>query len=102
MWTCPKCGEQVERNFEACWNCESPRPEGIDLTEKKKVISIQCPRCDRALAFLGTKNFLEGTRFEAWLGDLFINRERLDVYACPGCGRVELFLAEVGEESRPQ
>jgi hypothetical protein len=25
-WTCPSCGEQVEAQFEACWNCNTPRP----------------------------------------------------------------------------
>ena len=101
MWTCPKCGEQVERNFEACWNCEAPRPEGIDLTEKRKTISMKCLRCDSEIEFLGTKNFLEGTHLDAWLGDFFLNRERLDVYVCPKCGRVEFFVDRIGEELRP-
>ena len=26
-WTCENCGEQVEAQFEVCWNCESVRPE---------------------------------------------------------------------------
>ena len=21
MWSCPKCGEKIEDNFEICWNC---------------------------------------------------------------------------------
>ena len=21
MWSCPKCGESIEDNFDACWNC---------------------------------------------------------------------------------
>lgn len=25
-WTCAKCGEPVEGNFDICWCCESPRP----------------------------------------------------------------------------
>ena len=24
-WTCGACGEQVEAQFEACWNCNTPR-----------------------------------------------------------------------------
>ena len=24
-WTCGACGEQVEPQFEACWNCNTPR-----------------------------------------------------------------------------
>ena len=25
-WTCARCGEAVEDQFEACWQCESARP----------------------------------------------------------------------------
>ena len=25
MWTCPRCGELIEEQFDLCWNCESPR-----------------------------------------------------------------------------
>jgi hypothetical protein len=45
----------------------------------------------------GRKKFHEGTR--AWpflfgeLGELFVNREAFDVYACQGCGKVEFFLS---------
>ena len=58
-----------------------------------------CVRCEGELKFLGTKEFHEGARW-GFLGDfteLFVNRERLDVYACPNCGRVEFFLDGVGE-----
>ncbi len=24
-WTCPNCGEEVEGQFTACWNCSKPR-----------------------------------------------------------------------------
>ena len=58
-----------------------------------------CLRCETELEFLGTKDFHEGTRW-GFLGDLeelFVNRERLDLYACPSCGHVEFFLDGVGE-----
>ena len=25
-WRCPKCGEEVDGDFEVCWNCQSARP----------------------------------------------------------------------------
>lgn len=25
MWTCPECSEEVEYNFEMCWNCQYNR-----------------------------------------------------------------------------
>jgi hypothetical protein len=26
-WTCPRCGEEVEAAFDACWRCGAERPE---------------------------------------------------------------------------
>jgi hypothetical protein len=26
MWTCQKCGEKLEDQFESCWRCSAPRP----------------------------------------------------------------------------
>jgi len=112
MWTCPECGERVDDNFGSCWNCQTERPEHVEISEgnaedinlhsRRNSESIVCLRCATELEFMGTKNFLEGTHLAAWLGDLFVNRERLDVYACPGCGRVEFFVDGVGEERRPK
>ncbi len=25
MWRCPKCGEEIEDQFDACWNCLTAR-----------------------------------------------------------------------------
>jgi predicted amidophosphoribosyltransferase len=25
-WTCPHCGEQIEGQFDVCWNCQAERP----------------------------------------------------------------------------
>lgn len=54
---------------------------------------------------MGTKKFHEGTRgwgfFLGDLGELFTNREHFDVYVCPRCGKVELFIDGIGEEFRP-
>ncbi len=51
---------------------------------------------------MGTKKFHEGTRWSVFgdLAELFENREHFDVYMCPRCGRVELFVDGVGEEFR--
>ncbi len=65
---------------------------------------MRCTRCATALDFVGTKRFHEGTRWGLLgeLGELFTNREHFDVYVCPRCGRVELFVDGIGEEYRPQ
>ena len=64
---------------------------------------MKCPRCETDLAHVGAKSFHEGTRwgFLGEVGELFVNRERFDVYLCPRCGRVELFVDGIGEEFRP-
>jgi ribosomal protein L37AE/L43A len=112
MWICSQCGERVDDNFGSCWNCQTDRPENVEISEGKaedinlhngrNSESIVCPRCATELEFIGTKNFLEGTHLAALLGDIFVNRESLDVYACPRCGRAEFFLAGVGEDRRPR
>ena len=35
------------------------------------------------------------------LGELFVNKERFDVFVCGRCGRVELFIDGIGEQFRP-
>src|SRR5207247_1213191 len=52
--------------------------------------------------FVGTKRFHEGGRWGVLgdLGELFVKRERFDVYVCPRCGRVEFFVDGIGEEHR--
>lgn len=29
VWNCAGCNEEVTVDFEICWNCQAPRPEGI-------------------------------------------------------------------------
>ncbi len=66
---------------------------------------MQCPSCETALHYVGTKKFHEGSRgwgfFLGDLGELFTNREHFEVYVCQRRGRVELFVDGIGEEFRP-
>jgi hypothetical protein len=64
---------------------------------------MQCARCSVALDYVGTRDFHEGTRWGALgdLGELFVRKEHFDVYVCPRCGRVELFVDGIGEGFRP-
>ena len=64
---------------------------------------LACPRCNQELEHLGTKRFHEGTNWGVLgeLGELFVKRERFDIYACPRCGRVEFFVDGLGEQYRP-
>jgi hypothetical protein len=65
---------------------------------------IRCTRCALDLTFAGTKRFHEGPRWGILgeLGELFVNKERFDVYYCGRCGKVEFFVDGVGEDMRPQ
>jgi hypothetical protein len=119
MWKCGKCGEMVESAFDTCWNCGTSKdgvedPAFVRLAkqvdsppaEKPEVQArpIACLRCNEQLEHLGTKHFHEGRNWGVLgeLGELFVKRDRFDVYACPRCGRVEFFVDGVGEEHRPQ
>ena len=103
MWTCPKCGEQHDDQFESCWKCAglATAPSGATSPAADP---LRCPRCPAALAYVGTKKFHEGTRWGILgeLGELFVNRESFDIYVCPRCGRVEFFVDGIGEEFRPR
>ena len=35
MWTCAKCGEEVEEDFEVCWNCGAAKDGGAPADEEE-------------------------------------------------------------------
>jgi 4-hydroxy-3-methylbut-2-en-1-yl diphosphate synthase IspG/GcpE len=51
---------------------------------------------------LGTRRLQGGgdTGFFSGLSELFVDRERLEVFACPNCGCVEFFVEGVGQQNR--
>jgi hypothetical protein len=127
MWQCVKCREKLDDTFDVCWSCGTSR-EGVkdpdfrraddvpaeELVKESAGVAaaeeeagtdpITCPRCRRALEYVGTREFHEGTRWGVLgeLGELFVNKERFDVYCCPRCGRVEFFVDGIGEQFRPR
>jgi predicted nucleic-acid-binding Zn-ribbon protein len=64
---------------------------------------IACLRCKQQLQHAGTRRFHEGTNWGAFgeIGELFVKRERFDVYVCDRCGHVEFFVDGLGEQYRP-
>ena len=126
MWQCVKCSGKLEDSFDLCWNCGTsldgtedpsfrkaddmpPEPDtdlvaadGRRMNPRTEKSLLSCTRCDRKLDYVGTKSFHEGTRWGVLgdLGELFVNKERFDVYCCPKCGRVEFFVDGIGEEFR--
>jgi hypothetical protein len=65
--------------------------------------TIKCLRCQTRLEHLGTKRFHEGSNWGVLgeLGEIFVKREQFDMFVCPRCGHVELFVDGVGEDHRP-
>jgi DNA-directed RNA polymerase subunit RPC12/RpoP len=119
MWHCGKCGESVDDSFVVCWNCGTSKDGIEDPTFQKRAARdqvrtpdegstrsgpIACLRCNQELEHVGTKRFHQGTNWGVLgeLGELFVKRDRFDVYVCPRCGRAEFFFDGVGEEHRPQ
>lgn len=104
MWLCGKCHESLEDTFEVCWKCGTPRSGDVEpVLEPAAAQALTCLRCETTLEHVGTKRFHEGARWGVLgeHGELFVKRDRFDVYACPRCGHVEFFLDGVGEDHRP-
>jgi len=99
MKNCPNCHEEIEDNFEICWNCNYSMTENKVIEFEDPVIEgtrkINCLRCDIAMIYSGNYKFHEGTRLGMFgnLMEAFINRESFDLYLCPKCGKVEFFTA---------
>jgi Zn finger protein HypA/HybF involved in hydrogenase expression len=96
MKNCPKCNSEIENNFQLCWNCnysftEDKIIEIQDFNEKQK--EINCLRCNIPMIFSGNFKFHEGARTGVLgnLFEIFVNREKFDLYLCPKCGKVEFF-----------
>lgn len=73
MWCCPECREQVEDNFEVCWNCGTSItgvrdpgfiPEDRDVHATDDSLT-ELPRMD---VILTTTPLLDGRRVTAYLG----------------------------------
>jgi DNA-directed RNA polymerase subunit RPC12/RpoP len=117
MWNCKKCGEGNSDDFDVCSQCGAKNSESLPLNvaqEPKALASdyqstiknlnpMNCPRCDQPLHYVGTREFHEGPGggfFSNW-SEMFMNKERFDVYVCRRCGRVEFFVDDIGEQFRP-
>jgi len=106
-WNCSNCKEANDNHFAQCWKCGTradgtPPPPGYQRDDARPWLQpprqINCLRCPGTpMEFIGRKRFHEGSQAMPFLlgdlGELFVNREEFDLHACPGCGRVEMFLS---------
>jgi hypothetical protein len=94
-WQCQNCNTTIDDDeFEVCWNCNCEKGKA-EPDQSLVPVAPDCIRCKAKLNFIGTKNFHEGTRWGILgeLGEFFVNKENLDMYACKSCGKVEFFIA---------
>ncbi|MBB4036775.1 DNA-directed RNA polymerase subunit RPC12/RpoP [Dysgonomonas hofstadii] len=98
MKNCPNCNNEVEDNFDLCWNCNYDFTEKriIEINEDNNEIvsNIDCTRCNVKLIYSGQYKFHEGTRTGV-LGnilELFQNRVYFDIFVCPECGKAEFYV----------
>jgi hypothetical protein len=74
------------------------------MSEQDTLDPMKCPRCNQPLQYAGMREFHEGPGggfFSDWT-EMFMNKERFDIYVCPRCGRVEFFVDGIGEQFRPR
>jgi Zn finger protein HypA/HybF involved in hydrogenase expression len=107
MKNCPNCKEEVEDNFQLCWNCY------YSFTEEKVVEikdsgnfggkELNCLRCGTTMLFTGNYKFHEGfpSGIFGAIGEVFVNREIFDLYLCPKCGKVEFFSPTSRQNGNP-
>ena len=111
MWKCGACGEEVEDDFNVCWNCqrgkdgspappaveapaavglvETTRPDGsIEVTAEGR--QLTCPVCGNT-AF-HERNSLLNTRFATFMKLDWANKQAVN-YICTRCGYIFWFLA---------
>lgn len=69
MWKCPKCSEQVEDDFDVCWNCQT----GKDGSSAETYFAPAAPKTT-AHTDAGTKETDETGwrwRYSAWTGIMY-------------------------------
>lgn len=74
------------------------------MVERSNPRSINCLRCHQPLKYVGAREFHEGPGGGLFsdLMELFMNKERFDVYVCQRCGQVEFFVDGIGERFRSE
>jgi len=93
---CPQCNTEVDASMEFCPNCnyalaiKSSREWGNQGGER----NIDCLRCLIPMQFKGRSDFHEGPLFgiNNVLNEIFTRSEFYDLYFCPHCGKVEMFI----------
>jgi DNA-directed RNA polymerase subunit RPC12/RpoP len=111
MWKCAGCGEEVEDDYNVCWNCqraqdgtpppvpekaptgaliETSLPDGsVEVSAAGK--PLVCPVCGNAT--FHERNSLLNTRFATFMNVDWANAQAVN-YICNRCGYIFWFWAE--------
>jgi hypothetical protein len=108
MWTCKVCARSVEDDEAFCYHCGCPQaldePNATRLKDKWLAQRVKCVRCQSVMKYAGLKTVHGGTSgWKFWLGELgdrLAHHEAYDLYVCPNCGKIEMFVDGLGEELR--
>ena len=87
---CPNCNTEVNADMEFCPNCSQKigiYSKGLDGELPDSARKIDCLRCKLPMLYKGNTEFGDSGFFE-----LFPNKETFELFYCPQCGKVELFL----------
>jgi predicted nucleic-acid-binding Zn-ribbon protein len=94
MWTCSKCGEQIDDQFDSCWKCATV-PGGLSPAIKcfkcggTELVKGEINVCGKGRQGLLSYNIFEPDTLR-FLTFTLTNGTRLETksYACLGCGTV--------------
>jgi hypothetical protein len=104
MWRCQQCSQEVDDDFEVCWNCENLRETSeIHRDAVLHEPLVACLRCGSAIRFLGSGSFRDESKWGAWsaLKHVMANTN-FDIFGCIDCGQAELFMPDIASNCRPQ
>lgn len=110
---CPECGRVAGVFARSAFPRQDPISDEAAEADAEKwkahraeaafATTLQCERCRQPLAHLDTTTFEVRSGWEGLgilMEGLVEKRHRFDIYACDRCGKVELFLADVGRSLR--
>ena len=106
MWQCPRCGNDVDEEYDTCWNClytEEDSQDFLDDTDEfdEYIIERCCPRCHTIKECLGTefRKPIDQNIPNYILGLVGIS-DKCELWVCPTCGRAELIRGNTSQMQR--
>jgi Zn finger protein HypA/HybF involved in hydrogenase expression len=93
---CPQCGIKVDLTDEFCSSCHfelAIKSSADKINNQYGDREFSCFRCMIPMLFKGNTDFNGNFYFKPHILNQFFNtRENFDLYFCPKCGKIELFI----------